>query len=112
MLMHIGFDTVNLKGQYFTSAISKNDIICRGQVLAEFDIDGIKKAGYSVTTPVVISNSKKTGRVLPGHDFKAGEEIDFSQELMCVDPRVEEEKPGKDSGTEVDKDIEKEKDPV
>lgn len=112
VLMHIGFDTVNLKGQYFTSAISKNDIICRGQVLAEFDIDGIKKAGYSVTTPVVISNSKKTGRVLPGHDFKAGEEIDFSQELMCVDPRVEEEKPGKDSGTEVDKDIEKEKDPV
>lgn len=71
--MHIGFETVNLKGQYFISAISKNDIICRGQVLAEFDIDGIKKAGYSVTTPVVISNSKKTGRVLPGHDFKAGE---------------------------------------
>ena len=62
ILMHIGFDTVNLKGEHFTSHVNKGDEVKRGDVLAEFDIDAIKAAGLPVTTPVVVSNSRRPAR--------------------------------------------------
>ncbi|MTD91767.1 sucrose-specific PTS transporter subunit IIBC [Corynebacterium hiratae] len=87
ILMHIGFDTVNLKGEHFTSLVSKGDEVKAGDLLCEFDIDAIKAADYPVTTPVVVSNSKKTGPVLPA--YATGEEISFGDELLTVDPKPE-----------------------
>ena len=49
--MHIGFDTVNLKGEHFTSHVSKGDEVKAGELLCEFDIEAIKAADYPVTTP-------------------------------------------------------------
>ncbi|QDZ42030.1 PTS transporter subunit IIBCA [Corynebacterium sp. sy039] len=86
VLMHIGFDTVNLEGKHFESFVNKGDQVTVGDVLAEFDIAAIKAAGYPVTTPIVISNSKKTGAVLAGADFRDGEKIDFGARLLSVDP--------------------------
>ena len=85
ILMHIGFDTVNLKGEHFTSHVSKGDEVKAGDLLCEFDIAAIKAADYPVTTPVVVSNSKKTGPVLPA--FVTGEEISFGEALLTVDPK-------------------------
>ena len=85
ILMHIGFDTVNLKGENFTSHVSKGDEVKAGDLLCEFDIEAIKSADYPVTTPVVISNSKKTGPVLPAHH--PGEDITFGDALLTVDPK-------------------------
>ena len=59
LLMHIGFDTVELDGKHFTPKVAKGDVVKRGDVLAEFDIDASKKAGYPVTTPLVVTNAKK-----------------------------------------------------
>lgn len=87
ILMHIGFDTVNLKGEHFTSHVSKGDEVKAGDLLCEFDIEAIKAADYPVTTPVVVSNSKKTGPVLPA--YAAGEEIFFGDALLTVDPKPE-----------------------
>ncbi|OFN76626.1 sucrose-specific PTS transporter subunit IIBC [Corynebacterium sp. HMSC074E01] len=87
ILMHIGFDTVNLKGEHFTSHVSKGDEVKAGELLCEFDIEAIKAADYPVTTPVVVSNSKKTGPVLPA--FATGEEISFGEALLTVDPKPE-----------------------
>ncbi|ANE04829.1 sucrose-specific PTS transporter subunit IIBC [Corynebacterium crudilactis] len=63
ILMHIGFDTVNLNGTHFRAHKKQGDEVQAGELLCEFDIDAIKAAGYEVTTPVVVSNSKKTGPV-------------------------------------------------
>lgn len=57
VLIHIGIDTVNLNGQYFTSHVQNGDEVKQGQLLIEFDLKNIQKAGYDTTTPVVITNS-------------------------------------------------------
>lgn len=58
VLIHIGMDTVNLKGEYFEPVVKQGDKINKGQLLIKFDIESLKREGYSVVTPVVISNAK------------------------------------------------------
>lgn len=58
ILMHIGMDTVQLDGEGFTPHVKQGDHVVKGQLLIEFDIQKIKKAGYSVITPIVITNSQ------------------------------------------------------
>lgn len=65
VLIHIGLDTVNLNGQFFNSYVKKGDIVTKGQLLIEFEINNIKKAGYDVTTPIVITNSADYLEILP-----------------------------------------------
>lgn len=57
LLVHIGIDTVNLEGKYFSSKKAAGDVVKKGDVLIEFDIEKIKEAGYDVTTPVIVSNT-------------------------------------------------------
>ena len=58
ILMHVGIDTVNLQGKYFSPQIKVNDEVKKGQLLLTFDSEKIKEAGYETTTPVIITNSK------------------------------------------------------
>lgn len=78
LLMHIGFDTVELDGKHFTPKVAKGDTVKRGDVLVEFDMAAIKAAGYPLTTPLVITNGKKTVdaaglAVASGSSLKAGD---------------------------------------
>lgn len=57
ILIHVGMDTVNLEGKYFTPLVKKGDKVTVGQKLLNFDLEGIKKEGYSIITPVVVTNS-------------------------------------------------------
>lgn len=54
LLIHIGVDTVKLKGKYFTPLVKTGDKVKQGQPIAEFDLEAIKNEGYAVTTPVII----------------------------------------------------------
>lgn len=58
LLIHIGLDTVNLKGVPFTAHVKDNDQVKKGQLLMDVDLDAIKKAGYDITTPVIVTNTK------------------------------------------------------
>lgn len=57
ILLHIGIDTVSLKGKCFDVKVSAGQTVRRGDVLVAFDIEGIRSAGYDVTTPMIVSNS-------------------------------------------------------
>lgn len=57
ILIHVGLDTVKLAGKYFTKHKQDGDIIKTGDLLIEFDIEGIKSEGYDTVTPVVICNT-------------------------------------------------------
>lgn len=77
ILMHIGMDTVNLQGKGFETLVDKGDEVKAGDELVKFDIDEIHSAGYIVTTPIVVTNSKdyeKVSVVCQG-EVKVGQEI-------------------------------------
>lgn len=57
LLVHIGIDTVNLEEKYFSPKKAAGDVVKKGDVLIEFDIEKIKEAGYDVTTPMIVSNT-------------------------------------------------------
>lgn len=56
LLIHIGINTVQLNGEGFTAHIKQGDQIKQGQLLVEFDINKIKEAGYTLETPVLVTN--------------------------------------------------------
>ena len=57
LLIHMGIDTVNLKGKYFNILVKKGDKVEKGQSIAQVEWDKIQKAGYDTTTMVIVTNS-------------------------------------------------------
>ncbi len=57
LLIHVGINTVELKGQYYTAHVKEGDSVQAGQIILEFDRERIKEAGYDITTPVIVTNS-------------------------------------------------------
>ncbi len=56
ILIHVGLDTVQLEGKGFKAHVKQGDKIVKGQELVSFDIDFIQESGYSIVTPVVVTN--------------------------------------------------------
>lgn len=82
LLIHVGIDTVELKGKYFKTLVSKGEQFKEGQELLKFDIDEIKKAGYDPTVMVIVLNSKDFLEVLPIPEEK--NQITSSSDLLML----------------------------
>ena len=65
VLIHLGIDTVNLKGQYFDSQVLQGQHVNEGELLGHFDIEKIKMAGYETTVIVAITNTGNFSMVEP-----------------------------------------------
>ncbi|WP_172252594.1 beta-glucoside-specific PTS transporter subunit IIABC [Saccharibacillus deserti] len=57
LLIHVGVNTVRLKGRFFDKKVKEGDRVEAGQLLLEFDLEQIKAAGYITATPVIVTNS-------------------------------------------------------
>ncbi|MEK4111591.1 PTS system beta-glucosides-specific IIC component [Paenibacillus sp. DS2363] len=57
LLIHIGVNTVKLKGQFFEKKVKEGDRVSCGQLLVEFDAEQIRTAGYITATSVIVTNS-------------------------------------------------------
>lgn len=77
LLVHMGIDTVTLKGNYFDVKVKAGDKIKAGEPMAVMDLDGIKKAGCRVITPIIITNTDqcKEIHVVKTGEIKAGETV-------------------------------------
>ncbi|MFS0865718.1 beta-glucoside-specific PTS transporter subunit IIABC [Microbacterium sp. 179-B 1A2 NHS] len=56
VLIHIGIDTVKLGGKHFDVKVTTGQEVKAGDLLVEFDGDAIERAGYDLTTPIVVTN--------------------------------------------------------
>jgi len=65
LLIHVGIDTVQLKGEGFDVKVKKGDKVTVGQPLVTFDRKIIEDAGYSLVTPIIVLNGKKFAAVDP-----------------------------------------------
>lgn len=56
ILIHIGMNTVQLEGKWFTAHVTEGARVEKGQLLIEFNIEEIQAAGFETVTPIVITN--------------------------------------------------------
>ena len=77
VLVHIGIDTVEMKGDGFTTKVEKGQHVAAGDALSEVDFAKIEAAGHPTATIVVVTNTKKMASVEPlaGADSAAGAEV-------------------------------------
>lgn len=73
-------DTVQLEGKYFTPKVAQGDTVKAGQLLLEFDINAIKDKGFSLITPIVITNSDSYLDIIETEK----KDIDYKENLLAV----------------------------
>ena len=82
VLIHVGLDTVKLKGEGFDIHVAKGDRVVAGTPLVTFDRAVIEKAGYPLITPIVVLNAKKFGSV----EMAGAGEIAPGEPIITVKP--------------------------
>ena len=73
LLIHIGMDTVELQGKGFTARVKQGDRVRQGDVLAEVDVDYVKRQGKSLVSPVVFTDGGAVRVLKRDVDVKRGD---------------------------------------
>ena len=79
-MIHVGMDTVQLEGKHFIPKVKQGEKVKKGQVLLEFDINAIKSEGYSVVTPVIVTNSDSYLDIVETDKKRAN----YSEDILTV----------------------------
>lgn len=80
ILIHLGLDTVKLNGEHFTAHASQGDKVKKGQLLVTVDLDAVAKAGFSMVTPVIITNTADYLDVVP----MSSNSVNKEEELLTL----------------------------
>lgn len=81
VLIHIGIDTVNLAGKCFETFVKTGDKVNKGDTLIKFDIDGIKEAGYKISTPVIVVNTDDYSNINISKDGY----VSALEDVLCIE---------------------------
>ncbi|MBU4335615.1 MAG: PTS glucose transporter subunit IIA, partial [Actinobacteria bacterium] len=65
VLVHIGLDTVELGGTHFSPKVEAGQRVSAGDLIDEFDIDGIRAAGFDPTTVLIVTQQGRFSQVVP-----------------------------------------------
>lgn len=68
LLVHVGLDTVALKGEGFHITGQEGQKVKKGDLMMEVDLPKVKEAGYDVITPVVVCNTSDYADVIQTAD--------------------------------------------
>lgn len=80
ILIHVGIDTVKLKGKPFIQHVQKGEYVKKGALLLEFDIKQIQEAGFESITMVVVTNTKDYLEIIPTKK----EQVSINDNLLTV----------------------------
>ena len=58
VLIHVGLDTVNLKGKHFSKIVNENSKVKKGDILIKYEIEKIREEGYDPTVIIILENSE------------------------------------------------------
>lgn len=75
LLIHVGLDTVELKGEHFTAHVEEGAEVKKGDLLLEADLSAIRAAGYQTITPMLVCNSGDYAEV----------SVDTDKDVRCGD---------------------------
>lgn len=77
VLIHIGINTVELKGEFFKSYVQNGNKVNTGDLLVEFDIQKINQMGYSTVTPIIITNMGDFSKLenISNQNINVGEDL-------------------------------------
>jgi PTS system glucose-specific IIA component len=81
MIVHLGLDTIELRGKGFERIATEGDRVEAGQPIVRFDLDEIRAGDYDPVTPVLVTNDEdhpvtgvRTGEIQAGELlFEAGD---------------------------------------
>lgn len=81
VLIHVGLDTVNLSGKYFTPMKKSGDEVKKGEVIVKFDLEKIKAEGYIIETPIIVTNSADYSHITPSQLAK----VNYGEKLIGIE---------------------------
>ncbi|AIQ28625.1 PTS beta-glucoside transporter subunit IIABC [Paenibacillus sp. FSL P4-0081] len=80
LLIHVGVNTVKLKGKHFDKKVQEGDKVVQGQLILEFDLEAIRAAGFVTSTPVIVTNSAEYLDILKN----TGSEVTNGEALLTL----------------------------
>jgi glucose-specific phosphotransferase system IIA component len=84
VLVHLGLDTVQLKGDGFTAHVSQGDDVTAGQLVITYDVPAIVAKGLNPIVPVVVMDEREAGNVIAAEAVLEGADIASGADLFIA----------------------------
>ena len=84
VLVHLGLDTVQLKGDGFRAHLSQGDTVTAGQVVITYDVASVVAKGLNPIVPVVVVDEREPDKVVPAESVLEGAQIPSGAELFIA----------------------------
>jgi PTS system glucose-specific IIA component len=73
--VHLGLDTVQLRGNGFKTHVSEGAAVAVGQVITTYDVPSVVAAGLNPVIPVVVMDEREADNIALGVDVLSGAQI-------------------------------------
>jgi glucose-specific phosphotransferase system IIA component len=84
ILVHLGLDTVALKGEGFSVHVSQGDDVTAGQVVITYDVPAIVAKGLNPIVPVVVMDEREAGNVIASEAVLEGADVESGADLFAA----------------------------
>lgn len=84
VLVHLGLDTVALKGEGFTSHVNQGDDVMAGQLVITYDVPAIVAKGLNPVVPVVVMDEREASNVVPSEAVLEGGTVAAGADLFTA----------------------------
>jgi PTS system glucose-specific IIA component len=84
VLVHLGLDTVALKGEGFTTHVTQGDDVTAGQLVITYDVPAIVAKGLNPIVPVVVMDEREAGNVVASDAVAGGADIASGADLFTA----------------------------